>query len=615
VADGFGHAYGYVASGLYTIVLIQFGKTQQVFPDQLIGAGAGSSLILQTNGVPNTVQSLLNIKGSGQISVTADGAGGVTISGGGAAAGADTQIQYNSTGVFAASSAFAWDYTNSTLLIGSDSGTSQDTGIYLRQISNDDNGYTVLKTSLKCENTAAGDDNSYTFWSAQYQETGVYGPQSIEGISLALNHTATDTVSTIQAFTANIFSSTSGSVANVFGVNVSVVNDGAGTMGSAVVFLSNIGSDLDYGSPITTAIGHQAEFTTHGGNLGTARGVQTHVNLGRGGITQYAGLYVEAATNELQGTISSVQVSGGVLTIVGLNPFGFAQVNDFITFYNVGTATFLNGQTVQVTGTTSNTTVVANFSHSNYGPAADTGNFTFSGVASAYFGLYIENQPVTPATPSPYSIWVAGGPSHFGGPIEDSTGSVGTYGQQLSSTVSGVKWVNTPTSGSNVWLGAYSGWSTGNFAQGAFGGNTCSNMLSGRMAICLPASWKVTLSSFNGNTVKLDACSIAICPADSGVVTSVVPVTFNSGSASATYTTTVTTDPINIQVDVNHDYYLLIYFDNTTGDPGYWQNGPFNANLGAIYSSINNTNPTNILNTPATPTSDTYVFYKSITVA
>jgi hypothetical protein len=402
----------------------------------------GSGTLLETNGVPNTLQSVLNLKGSGAISVTADGVGGVTIGGGGAAAGADTQIQYNSAGVFAASSVFAWDYTNDTLLLGSDSGTSQDTGVYLRQISNDDNNYTVLKTKLKCSNTAAGDYNNYLFWSAQYQETSAYGPQSIEGISLALNHTATDPVSIIQAFTANIYSSTSGTVNNVYGVNVNVTNGGTGTMSNAVTFLSSIGSNYDYGSPITTALGYQAEFSTHGGNIGTARGIQTHVNLGRGGITQYAGLYVEAATNELQGTISSVEVLGGVLTIVGLNPSGYAQTNDYITFYNVATATFLNGQTVQVTSTTSNTTVVANFSHANYGPTADTGNFTFSGIASEYFGLYIENQPITPATPNPYSIWVAGGKSHFGGPIEDSTNSVGTSGQLLSSTVSGTQWVN-----------------------------------------------------------------------------------------------------------------------------------------------------------------------------
>ena len=81
VADGFGHAYGYVASGTYTVVLVQYGLIQQVFPDQLIGGGEGSALILQTNGVANASQTLLNIKGAGTVSVSSDGAGGVTITG------------------------------------------------------------------------------------------------------------------------------------------------------------------------------------------------------------------------------------------------------------------------------------------------------------------------------------------------------------------------------------------------------------------------------------------------------------------------------------------------------------------------------------------------------
>lgn len=117
VADGFGHAYAYVASGIYTVVLVQYGLVQQVFPDQLIGGGAGSSLVLQTNGVPNTVQSLQNLKGAGSVSVSSDGVGGVTITGA-AIGGSDTQVQYNAAGIVAGDPDFEWDYTNKVLKLG-----------------------------------------------------------------------------------------------------------------------------------------------------------------------------------------------------------------------------------------------------------------------------------------------------------------------------------------------------------------------------------------------------------------------------------------------------------------------------------------------------------------
>src|SRR5208337_1035403 len=82
VADGFGHAFAYCTAGSYTVVLVLAGRVQQVYPDQLIGStGSGSSITLQTNGVLNTLQSILNIKGTGTVTATADGVGGVTING------------------------------------------------------------------------------------------------------------------------------------------------------------------------------------------------------------------------------------------------------------------------------------------------------------------------------------------------------------------------------------------------------------------------------------------------------------------------------------------------------------------------------------------------------
>lgn len=69
VADGFGHAFGYVAAGTYTVVVVIGGVVQQVYADQLIGGQAGAGLTLQTGGSNNTNQSLLNLVGASGISV------------------------------------------------------------------------------------------------------------------------------------------------------------------------------------------------------------------------------------------------------------------------------------------------------------------------------------------------------------------------------------------------------------------------------------------------------------------------------------------------------------------------------------------------------------------
>jgi hypothetical protein len=82
-------------------------------------------------------------------------------------------------------------------------------------------------------------------------------------------------------------------------------------------------------------------------------------------------------------SITSVQISGNVLTLTATNTFtaqnfgtGQGQLN---TFYLTGltNATFLNGQVITATSV-SGTTVIANFTHGNYGPTADTGTVTMS---------------------------------------------------------------------------------------------------------------------------------------------------------------------------------------------------------------------------------------------
>lgn len=95
ITDGFGHCYFYVTPGTYTIVVMNSGRVQQVYADQSIGLGTGSSstLTLQTNGVPNTLQTLLNLIPGTNVTLTPDGAGGVTVASSGGGAG--TTLQTN----------------------------------------------------------------------------------------------------------------------------------------------------------------------------------------------------------------------------------------------------------------------------------------------------------------------------------------------------------------------------------------------------------------------------------------------------------------------------------------------------------------------------------------
>lgn len=77
LTDGFGHYDFYVLPGTYTIVVGLSGQIQQIYPDQTIGlAGSGSTLLLETNGVANGDQGLLNFHSAdSSVLITDDGFG------------------------------------------------------------------------------------------------------------------------------------------------------------------------------------------------------------------------------------------------------------------------------------------------------------------------------------------------------------------------------------------------------------------------------------------------------------------------------------------------------------------------------------------------------------
>jgi len=81
VADGYGFVYAYVAAGTYTMVVALSNVIQNVYADQSYGlSGASTAQIsLQTNGIPNANQGLLNLVGAGDVTVNTNALGQTVI--------------------------------------------------------------------------------------------------------------------------------------------------------------------------------------------------------------------------------------------------------------------------------------------------------------------------------------------------------------------------------------------------------------------------------------------------------------------------------------------------------------------------------------------------------
>lgn len=86
LTDGFGHYDFYAQAGVYTVAIGLGGVLQQYYPDQSLGGASGSSgggtgLQLQVNGQPNVNQLLLNLAGQNSVSAVDQGNGTVNITG------------------------------------------------------------------------------------------------------------------------------------------------------------------------------------------------------------------------------------------------------------------------------------------------------------------------------------------------------------------------------------------------------------------------------------------------------------------------------------------------------------------------------------------------------
>ena len=132
VADGYGFVYAYVAAGTYTMVVALSNVIQNVYADQSYGlSGASTAQIsLQTNGIPNTNQGLLNLVGAGDVTVNTNVLGQTVIESTGfviPGTGTGSYVVTAFSGMISA--------PNNDILTADGSGNAQDSGVLVSSLA------------------------------------------------------------------------------------------------------------------------------------------------------------------------------------------------------------------------------------------------------------------------------------------------------------------------------------------------------------------------------------------------------------------------------------------------------------------------------------------------
>lgn len=99
LTDGFGHYDFYVLPGLYTVAVYFGGQLQQYYVDQSIGnvgSTGGTSVLFETNGTPNFVQTIQNLVQGAGIEIVTDNLGNTTITAMGSSGGTSINTQTSS---------------------------------------------------------------------------------------------------------------------------------------------------------------------------------------------------------------------------------------------------------------------------------------------------------------------------------------------------------------------------------------------------------------------------------------------------------------------------------------------------------------------------------------
>ena len=189
------------------------------------------------------------------------------------------------------------------------------------------------------------------------QTTGGFGLGSFQ--SAVLNSGSSATLST-----GNVTPSAPGQVALWFGAY------GTGSSPESALDLPNL-SASGWSLAGVSASGQQAALVQFRSNTSTFSG-----NAGIGSSQPWASVTtLWSFGGNFTAPITSVSVNGSdVATVVCNNTF---KAGEHVSFSGLTSATFLNGQTVQITSATTSQ-IVFSFTHAAYGPTADTGTATLN---------------------------------------------------------------------------------------------------------------------------------------------------------------------------------------------------------------------------------------------
>jgi hypothetical protein len=316
---GNGNYWFYTASsGPYTV--IEFGGTlfqPIILPDQNLPGGVSSGVLLETNSVPNLSQSTQNLTGGSGVTITNTSGGTVVISSSGAGVSFETNGTPNISQILL------------NIIAGAGISATADA----------DGDVTLANTSILALETDGTPNSSQSLLNlASLPQSGIILSES--------------------GGTVSIFGSPIYDVGSATQMEFPSVVKGHATLGAAGTVTITL--------PISyTSINSYAVTANINGSTGSALSV-TRLSANSFQISGVQGA----------ATVEAVEVESDVLTIVCNNNY---QFGDTVTFSAVGAATFLNGETVSITGVNGDTFTAA-FTNPDYsgslGPIADTGTIT-----------------------------------------------------------------------------------------------------------------------------------------------------------------------------------------------------------------------------------------------
>lgn len=335
-------------------------------------AGGGSGITLQTNGTPNGSQTLLNLVGGTNVTLTDNGTGSVTIDstgGSGSPGGSTTQLQYNNSGSFGGISGATTDGTAVTYttgnLKGADIKASSSGGLQI--LSNNGTVVSLHGAGGGANNTFYGDvkldyatattvpylDASKNLISSAVTPTELgYVSGVTSSIQTQLNAKGAGTVTNVSS-TNGALTVVNGTTTPVLTVNSAPILTTARTIGTITGDATSAGSSFD-GSANNTNTLTLATVNSNVGTFGSAtQASQVTVNA-KGLVTAASNVTVTPAV----GSITGLGTGVGTALAVNVGTAGSPVVNGgALGTPSSGTVTNLTGTaSININGTVGATT-------------------------------------------------------------------------------------------------------------------------------------------------------------------------------------------------------------------------------------------------------------------